>query len=117
MTLKDDDQPKVVADTPEGVGLCDTAGPVEKVRPGSGTSTPLCLAQTCPDVLRSFVEECNKHTAKFRMLLRDTAVSGHGAIVIAQEMNAILDTVTGTCRLRMTDVKRSIVRNIGVLAS
>ena len=103
---------EVVADDPERVGLCDTAGPFETFALGCG-GPPVYVAQTCPEALRKFVRACNEHDAEFTKLLRDIAVSAQGVVTLPQQTNVMADAINDACALGWTRyTKRNMVRKI-----
>ena len=106
---------KVVAESPEEVGLCEDAP--ERVALGLGADK-FYVAQGCPDELRSFVTACNAFDPKFRKLLCDTDVSCQGVISFANGMHQLLEKVLSEsppCKTRFKGYTgRNMVRKITV---
>ena len=107
---------KVVVETPEEVGLCDDTA--ERVVLGLSRCT-FCLAQSCPDELRSFVAACNALDPKFRTMLHDVEVSCQKVVSFAEELHEILAKVLSesppACKSRIHGYAgRNMVRKIVV---
>ena len=103
---------QVIAPTPQDLGLGVAAGSVEWRTLGlTNRASPMCLAQTCPQRFRGFVEACNRQQAEFATLMRDTPVSA-GFRSLSERLGKLVGVIDHECSLGWGEdyVRPDIVR-------
>ena len=92
---------EVIGPTPEDLGVTGGAQtcPQGLTLGLTKRASPVCLAQTCPQRFRGFVEACNRQQAEFATLMRDTPVSAEGFSCLSERLGDLVGVIDHECSL------------------